>query len=466
MGKIRAYYAMPHPPIIIPEVGRGKEKEIKETSDACFKVAEEVASIKPDTIIIVTPHGPLFNDAIAISAEENIYGNLGKFSAEQVELNLDINVDLTEKIARYAEDEKILIAKITKNAAIQYKIKYEIDQGSLVPLYFINKKFSNYNIVHITYGMLPEMQLYKFGMCIKKAVEDSNINAVFIASGDLSHRLNKDGAYKYSPYGKKFDSEIISLLSNGDVLGVFNMDHTTVENAGECGLRSYYIMLGAMNGYDIKGNLLAYEGTFGVGYCVMNFSIKASNKDTYKNLLEEKGKRLIQKEGSVDPYVRLASESLRHYLIYGDYMDIPSYSTDEMKKCKRGVFVSLKKKGRLRGCIGTIFPTTANVAKEIIRNAVKAGLHDPRFEVLREDELEELDYTVDVLTQPQKASKEELNPQKFGVIVRSGTRLGLLLPDIEGINSVEEQLDIALQKGDISSEENYTIEKFEVIRHR
>lgn len=466
MGKIHAFYTMPHPPIIIPKVGRGEEEKIKETSNACYKVATEIDYIKPDTIIIVTPHGPLFRDAISLSAGESISGNLGKFGASQVDINLDINVDLTEKIVEYSEKENILTVEITKSSVLQYGIEYELDHGAIVPLYFINKKFSNYKVVHITYGMLNKMQLYKFGMCIKKAVEDSNTNAVFIASGDLSHKLTDDGPYKYSPYGEKFDKEIVSLLKKGDTLGVFNMDNTTVEEAGECGLRSFYIMLGAMNGYDIKGNLLAYEGTFGVGYCVMNFSIKDTNKDTYNQLIEEKKKRIVQKVENEDVYVRLARESLTHYLMYGDYMDISNFVTDEMKKYRTGVFVSIKKEGRLRGCIGTILPTTKNIACEIIRNAVAAGDHDPRFSPVREDELEELDFSVDVLTKPQRALREELDPKKYGVIVRSGFKSGLLLPDLEGVDTVDQQLDIALQKGDISSDENYTIEKFEVIRHR
>ena len=170
------------------------------------------------------------------------------FAALQVKFNLNIDIALTEQIINYAQKENIQTVEITKDSAYQYGLKYELDHGSMVPLYFINKRFSDYKIVHITYGLLPKIQLYKFGMCIKKAVEDMDINAVFIASGDLSHRLSKDGPYEYSPYGKKFDEELISLLKSGDVVGVFNMDETTVKNAGECGLRSYYIMLGAMDG--------------------------------------------------------------------------------------------------------------------------------------------------------------------------------------------------------------------------
>lgn len=466
MGKILSFYTMPHPPIIIPQVGRGEEEKIKETSEACYKVAEEIASIKPDTIIIVTPHGPMFSDAVAVSCESSISGNLSRFGAREIELNLDIDLDLTEKIIEYGNKEGILTAEVTKDFAKQYEVNYELDHGAMIPLYFINQKFSNYRIVHITYGMLPKMQLYRFGMSIKKAVEDINTNAVFIASGDLSHRLTDDGPYEYSPYGEKFDNEIVSLLKKGDVSGIFNMNPTIIEKAGECGLRSFYIMLGAMNGYDIRGNLLSYEGTFGVGYCVMKIFIGEGKKDTYDKLLKENKKRIKEKIANEDPYVKLARESLTYYLKYGDYINIPSYVTDEMKKSKRGVFVSLKKEGQLRGCIGTILPTTENVAKEIIKNAVEAGEHDPRFLPVSEEELEELDFSVDVLTKPQKALREELDPKKYGVIVRSEFKSGLLLPNLEGVDTVEQQLRIALQKGNISPNEKYTIEKFEVIRYK
>ena len=164
--------------------------------------------------------------------------------------------------------------------------------------------------------------------------------------------------------------------------------------------------------------------------------------------------------------MRLARESLTNYLINGNYIDIPSYVTDEMKKTKRGVFVTLKKEGILRGCIGTFLPTTKNVCEEIIKNAVSAGIHDSRFSPVQIEELDDIDFSVDVLTEPQRASIEELDPKKYGIVVKSKSKVGLLLPDLEGIDTVEEQISIALQKGGISANEEYIIEKFEVIRHK
>ncbi len=465
MGKISAFYTLPHPPIAVPEIGKGEDEKIKGTIDAFNKVAEEIALKAPDTIIIVTPHGLLFNDAIAMSYEKKIKGDLGEFSAPQVSFNSKLDLDLTKKIAQYAGKEDIITVLMTKNTAKTYDMELELDHGTMVPLYFINEKYTDYKLVHITYGLLPKMQLYKFGMCIKKAAEDSDVNAVFIASGDLSHMLTDDGPYGYSPFGAKFDDEIISLLKTGDVSGIFSMDKTAIEKAGECGLRSYYVMLGAMNGYKFKGNLLSYEGIFGVGYSIMSFFTKETNINTYEILIDQNKKRFRRKIDLANPYLRLARESLTYFLATGKYMDTPSYVTEDMLTEKRGVFVSLKMEDQLRGCIGTVFPTTKNVAEEIIRNAVEAG-RDPRFIPVTQDELEELDFSVDILTEPEETTREDLEPEKFGVIVRSEDKSGLLLPNLEGVDTVEEQLSIALQKGEIHGDEEYIIERFEVIRHK
>jgi len=466
MGKITDYYAMPHPPIIIPEVGHGEEKKIKNTYDACELIGREIAEIKPDTIIVVTPHGTMFSDAIALSFENSISGSLKQFGAPEVSMNFEIDMDLTQEIMVRAEKSNIQIVRATGSVLRKYGREYELDHGSIVPLYFVKGKYNSFKFVHITYGGLNPMQLYKFGKLIKEAVEESNKNIVFIGSGDLSHRLKDEGPYDYSPYGERFDREIISLLMQGDVAEVFNINPEMIENAGECGLRSYYIMLGAMDGNEIKGELLSYEGTFGVGYAVMKFKISHGDRDILSEITKEKTKKYNKRINNEDVYVRLARESLTHYLRDGSYMDVPSYVTEEMTNNKRGVFVSLKKFGLLRGCIGTIFPLTVSIAKEIMRNAIEAGESDPRFSNVSEGELEDIVFSVDVLTEPIPASKEELDPRKYGVILRCGRKSGLLLPDLAGVNTIEEQISIVLSKATISPNDNYTMEKFEVIRHK
>lgn len=466
MANILKSYIMPHPPIMIPEIGKGEEKKIENTINACMAIGEEIANLKPHTIILITPHGPVFRDAVAISKVNKINGSFEKFGVPKLQMEIKINEELTSAIEREARKSHILMAEITENSMNEYGVSCDLDHGGMVPLYFINKHYKNYDLVHITYGILPKIQLYEFGMLIKDVVRNYYNDVVVIASGDLSHKLSDDGPYGYNPLGAVYDKGITSLLSQGDVLNIFNMDNKLIDAAGECGMRSFYIMLGAMDGCKIDGKLLSYEGPFGVGYGVLSFhTAPGENREFLQTLIETKETELKLKREREDVYVKLARESLEHYIIEGKYIDIPNYVTEEMLNNQRGVFVSLKKDGELRGCIGTVSPVTNNCAEEIIRNAVEAGERDPRFFPVDEEELSELVYSVDVLMPAEPASIEDLDVKKYGVIVRSGTRAGLLLPDLEGVDTTNEQLSIALRKAGISPSEDYEIERFEVIRH-
>jgi AmmeMemoRadiSam system protein A len=384
-----------------------------------------------------------------------------------VSLKHDINKELTKRIYELAYVEGIPVVFATNSLLENYDVSVTLDHGALVPLYFIDKYYNSYKLVHITYAPLSDIELYKFGMLVVKAVEELGEKVVFIASGDLSHRLKSDGPYDYHPLGEKFDKEFIEHLQHGNALDLFSMDNETVCSAGECGRRSILIMLGALEGKKFKGDLMSYEGTFGVGYGVIGFSIEGDGDSVLGELVNLRELSRQKKHNQDDAYVRLARESLTHYLTTGEQMkELPTYVTDEMKNMRRGVFVSLKKHGELRGCIGTVFPTTNSAAEEIIRNAIEAGVHDPRFNEVEEEELLDIDFSVDVLTESEPANLEDLNPKEYGLIVRKGRRSGLLLPDLEGVTTVDEQLSIALRKAGINEDEDYTIEKFKVIRHK
>lgn len=464
---LQGFYLLPHPPIVIPEVGKGEEEKISDTSKNMATIGKEIAEKAPDTIIIITPHGVMFQDAVALSYEDEISGDLKSFGAATVSMRIPIDRVLTSKIYELAYNDGLPIAMATNTLLNNYKASVFLDHGAMIPLYFINKHYKNYKLVHITYADLNDIDLYRLGVIINNAVEQLGVHAVFIASGDLSHRLKEEGPYGYSPYGQKFDTEFLLHLQNGNVKGVLNMDKETLCNAGECGRRSVAILLGTFENKKFSGDLLSYEGTFGVGYGVVRFNILSEGPSILAQLEATRKTAHEKKKNQTDPYVKLARESLSSYLKSGEMLEyVPNYVLEEMKNIKRGVFVSLKKHGDLRGCIGTILPTTDNVAQEIIRNAIEAGLHDPRFYEVEEHELLDIDFSVDVLTEPEPTTKEELDPKEYGVIVMSNGRSGLLLPDLEGVNSVDEQLSIALQKGGISPDEDYKIQKFKVIRHK
>lgn len=464
MGKILGAYLLPHPPIIIEEIGKDEEKKAKNTIDGVKAISLDIKKKSPSTIIIITPHGPLFSDAVSISIEEELTGSFKKFGNDELKFNYSNNLKLVKEIINNSYDEDIAVAQVDEDFARQYNIDKELDHGTLVPLYFVDKEYKDYKLIHITYGILSPNELYRFGTAIERAVKDSDEDVIVIASGDLSHKLSSDGAYAYSPYGKTFDEKIVNIIKEGKMEDIISFDLDLGGRAGECGLRSLMIMAGTIGKYRLETEVLSYEGPFGVGYCTAKIDIVGENtgKDILE-IIEENSRFKINKiRKNEHPYVELARESLEHYIRYGEYLEIP----EEILSLRKGVFVTLKKDGMLRGCIGTIEPMESSIELEILNNAVSAGTKDLRFDMVKDNELEELVYSVDILSDAEPIkSMDELDVEKYGVIVSSRYKRGLLLPNLEGVDTVEEQVSIALSKANIRPDEEYTMERFEVVRY-
>lgn len=173
----------------------------------------------------------------------------------------------------------------------------------------------------------------------------------------------------------------------------------------------------------------------------------------------------MSKPESEDPLVALAKKAVREF-VSGRKRIVPDAGNSPEFEKRAGAFVCLKKHGHLRGCIGTIEATKNNLAEEIAANAVSAAVEDPRFEPVKPDELKDIKYSVDVLGEAEQIySMDELDPKVYGVIVESGRRRGLLLPDLEGINTPEEQVDIAMRKAGIGYSEPVNLYRFKVTRH-
>jgi uncharacterized protein len=167
------------------------------------------------------------------------------------------------------------------------------------------------------------------------------------------------------------------------------------------------------------------------------------------------------------PYVELAKKAVEEYVRNKRMLATPADVPAEMQR-RAGVFICLKIAGQLRGCIGTFLPCRNSLYEEIVHNAISAATEDPRFSLVRPDELADIVYTVDILSEPQKISDiSELNPKIYGIIVSKGSRRGLLLPDLEGVDSVEEQLRITKMKAGISPRDtDVEIDKFFVERYK
>lgn len=452
MGNITGIFVFPHPPIMVEEVGKGEIQKVKKSIQGALEAADRIAAIEPDTVVIITPHGTLLRDAMTVSSDERLEGSFFRFGAPEVRLHFDNDLELVDRIMEEADKREAFCVPMHEDVKKTYSLDTGLDHGALVPLYFVTRKFSDFKLVHITYSLLSREQHYKLGTAIRDAVSAMDRRVVVIASGDLSHRLTKDAPAGFDPRGEEYDRKYMELIKAGDVKGLMSISGSFLEHAGECAYNSTLVALGCMEGSGIRGEVLSYEGPFGVGYCVAELH-KEQNGET--GAAEEH-----------DPYVRLAIDTLETYVRTGRKLAVPDGLPQEMQKNRAGVFVSLKKHGELRGCIGTIGPTTGSVAEEIVQNAISAGTRDPRFPQVTVEELSQLVYSVDVLGEPEQiASKAQLDVKRYGVIVRSGYKSGLLLPNLEGVDTVDYQVDIALQKAGIRSGEPYKLERFEVIRH-
>ena len=452
-------YMVPHPPLIVSEVGEGKESEVFNTIHAYERVAQDIAKVKPDTIIISSPHAPLFSDYFYLSSGNRLEGSFEKFLAPEVSFSEINDVSLVEKIEELAKLENFPAGRVNEVL---------LDHGVMVPLYFIRKYLSDFKIVVVGLSFLPLIDNYKMGMIISKAVESLDRRAVFVASGDLSHKLQDYGPYGFVKEGPIYDEKIMNIMKNANFDKLINFDSVLMDKASECGHRSFLIMAGAFDGKKVLPKMISYQDVTGVGYGICSYNVKGKDKTKcfYQSYLDSLKKKIKKEEKDSSIYVQLARNTIIEYIKNHIVLEIPNNLPEDMLNKQSGVFVSIHKFGSLRGCIGTFLPTTDNIANEIIRNAISAATNDYRFPPIVLDELEWLEINVDILSEPKPVTNMGiLDPKKYGLIVRNEEKSGLLLPDLDGVDTVEEQLRIAKKKAGILDSDEYEIEYFEVSRY-
>lgn len=452
---------VPHPPLIIPEIGRGEEKKIQDTIDAYHEVGRRIGALRPDTIVLISPHQIMYADYFHISPGKSGKGDFGQFRAGQVEMKVTYDTEFAENLGKLAEAGEIPAGTLGERDR-------RLDHGTMVPLYFVNPYWTGYKLVRVGLSGLALTMHYELGQRIKETAEVLGRNTVVIASGDLSHRLSAAGPYGYKEEGPEYDRRIMDVMGSGDFGKLLEFPEDFCEKAGECGHRSFTMMAGALDRTGVGAERLSYEGPFGVGYGICAYEI--CGKDLTRNLkdrYEEKEKRrIMERRAKEDAYVQLARRTIEEYVRTGRRIAVPEGLPKEMYENRAGVFVSIKKEGRLRGCIGTIQAVRGSIAEEVIENAVSASSKDPRFSPIEPKELDTLSISVDVLGDTEEIeSSDQLDVRRYGVVVTKGYRRGLLLPNLDGVDTVEEQIAIAKQKAGIKEQEEVRLERFEVIRH-
>jgi AmmeMemoRadiSam system protein A len=284
--------------------------------------------------------------------------------------------------------------------------------------------------------------VYKnIGKSIARAIKESGKQVVIVASGDMTH-------YESQKSARAKDMRAIEAMLRLDAEELLDRVHEI--NITMCGYAPAAVLIFAAKELGAeKAELVKYQTS-------------GDTSGDFSSVVGYAG--IIFMARNESPLVKLARETVESYVTQGS-VPSPKSLTPEMKG-KAGVFVSIHKGDDLRGCIGTIGPTEENIAKEIVQNAVSAATKDPRFPPVSPDELNELNYKVDVRTEPELIQgTDQLDPKKYGVIVEAGWRRGLLLPDLEGVDSVDNQIEICRAKAGIGQKEPVKLYRFEVKRY-
>lgn len=471
--QVVAGYILPHPPVIVPGVNAGPHQALR-TVAAIRRLSQEFAQLEPETVVLISPHAPMFSDYLFMYGNPVLTGSLSRFGAPQVSLSFELDQELQQEIIRRTSHAGFESGGLSPGQMREHHLDASLDHGAIVPLYYLAEAQKTFKLVVMSCSNLPLPQLYQLGGLISQAAARLNRRIVIIASGDQSHKVNPESPYGECPEGEAFDSLVVQSLARNDLVGLLSIDSRLRQRAAECGYRSMVILCGAFSRQAVTTEVLSYEAPYGIGYCVAAIRPDPTRPEPIEDAFQaalnqhrEQGR--IKRQQASSPVI-IARETLESYVLHHEYKQSADFAS--LQDAGRffgeqaGVFVSLKKFGELRGCIGTTGPTTDSVVEEIIQNAISAGTRDPRFSPVTAAELPDLTYSVDILGSPEPIDDiSELDPARYGVIVQSGGRSGLLLPDLEGVDTVSEQLAIARRKAGIRADEPCRLKRFQVTRY-
>ncbi|HSP61981.1 MAG TPA: AmmeMemoRadiSam system protein A [Pyrinomonadaceae bacterium] len=480
----------PHPPIMVPEVGREAIADVRSSIDAMAALTERVICSGAETVILISPHAPLEPDAFVAYAGPQLYADFSNFRAPTATVHAELDEELLNEITRDDDESAFEVVRI----------RGDLDHGTAVPLYFLQRNGWHGRVVALGYSFLSNDDHLRFGNCVRAAIDKVGRPVAFIASGDLSHRLKPGAPAGYNPQAHLFDEEVVDAVRSNSTSRIVNIDQDIRRKAGECGYRSMLVAIGVAQELESRCEVISYEAPFGVGYMVAQLlseppavagglSSKADSESVptasagrslsdplavASGLLSEPpavaGGSKTQPDGndvSGAELPALARKTIETFVEEDKLIPAPE-SLSELLNQRAACFVSIKTlEGDLRGCIGTIESEKNTLAEELIANAISAATRDPRFPPVRADELPNLKYSVDVLSQPELVHLEDLDPKVYGVIVEDedGVHRGLLLPNLEGIDTAAKQVEIASRKAGIAPGAEVKLWRFRAERY-
>ena len=433
MSGIVAGALVAHPPILLVGVGGVQSERLRATADAMRELDGILSIVGADLAVVISPHSPSSMMSLPVRRGAHAAGDLGRFRAPQIQVEAQVDVVLAAAL---------VVDGRRAGFSLIWAEETELDHGVVVPLHSLPRTMANKRCIFLGVSGWPLHRFVEFGAWLQSRLRDRS--AILIASGDLSHRLTPDAPYGFRPEGPVFDQLVIDALRGHQWERIAGMDPDLIEEAGECGLRPLAILLGAARAAGLGSQVLSYEGPFGVGYPVVAFTSPGGVDVRVAGLdIQELGRRAI------DTYLRTRQ-----------LIEPPNPIPANLQK-PSGVFVTLRKHGELRGCVGSLRPTEPTAAHELIRYAVASAVRDPRFGPVRLDEVDHLTIKVQLLDPAEPLTDiSALDPKTYGIIVRRGDRQALLLPGIDGIDTPQQQLLAACEKAGIDRHAPLELQRF------
>lgn len=435
---------MPHAPVLVPAVGGERLPEVARTVAAMREVAARVVACRPDGVVLVSPHSPREQRAFGVWTHDRHTGSLRQFRAPEARFDLPNDPELIAHLETAAREAGVSLWGIEGD---------DLDHGAVVPLWFLCEAGWSGLTTILSLNYPGQGGCHELGRAIARAAEQCGQRIAVVASGDMSHRLQPGAPGGYHPEARRFDETFIRFVQSGATKRLLAFDAALEELAGEDALDSTVVALGAA-GDDMRGHrVLSYEGPFGVGYgvAVLYESESAGADDPH------------DAEFSLPEVARLSVENAL------GLRDAPCPPPGtEAHRAQAPVFVTIRTRdGALRGCVGSVAARCENVIEETWHNARSAAFHDTRFKPVSAGELPDLVFEVSVLHSFEDVAGEaELDPREHGVLVsvRDG-RQGVLLPDVDGVDTADQQIAIARRKGRIGPREEARMQRFRVEKH-
>lgn len=262
-------FVTPHPPIIIPDIGGGREREAEPTVLAMQAIGDRMAALEPETIVLLSPHAPTSPRQMGVSMASSYHGSFAYFRAPQVRVDVEGDMETARALLEAASKRGI---PVTSTGSGRQAL--DLDHGAMVPLFFAMRGLAKpIRLVVLSFSGLSIREHVRFGEVMGGVLLELLPRIVYIASGDMSHRLRADGPYGLDPHGIKFDRAVAAAFTEGDWDTLLSIPADVVDAAGECGYRSLAVLRGVVAaaegaGIPAQNHLLSYEGPFGVGYLV------------------------------------------------------------------------------------------------------------------------------------------------------------------------------------------------------